>query len=286
MNYRSMPPRTRLLVGCTLALFAATAMADDEVSSLDGQYALSRPDDPEVTRPEAWHFVVGAGAINRPTFPGASSTKTEALPVLGASYGRFFIGESLDAVSLLALGAYLYTDSHWRLGVAITYDVIQPREESDDPHLTGLGNIDRSAHAEAFGVFTYGWIVVRGSVVGDIGENQRGTWATFDVLARYLPTPQWALAAGPGLRWGTSEYNRTFFGVDSDQSARSGLPVYSLGTGVNLLRFSAAASYRPTVNWSFGASVTTAWLQGDASNSPIVQKSSQVTYAVTANYRF
>ena len=286
MNYPSIPLRTRLLVGCTLALFAAAAMADDAVSISDGGFALSTPDDPEVAQPEAWNFVVGAGVVNRPTFPGASGTKTEGVPILGASYGRFFIGESLDAASLISLGAYLYRDNHWRLGVALTYDFLQPREESDDPHLTGLGDIDRSAHVEAFGVFTYDWLIARSSVVADIGEKQRGTWVTFDVLGRYLPTPQWVLVAGPGLKLGTTEYNRTFFGVDADQSARSGLPVYSPGSGLNLLRFSAAARYHPTVNWNFAASVTAGRLQGDSSNSPIVQKKDQVTYALAANYRF
>jgi len=284
----SMPRVTKVLAGSALSMFAVAAMADDTLGLSESLFSTGAP---EVTQAPAanaspWHFSVGAGVVNMPKFPGASGTKWEVLPVVSANYDRFFIGANPDAASALALGAYLYRDSNWRVGAAITYDFIQPRSESDDSRLRGLGDVKRTAHAELFGVYTYDFISARASVLTDIAGKDRGTVATFDLLARYQPIPQLTLSAGPGLTWASSKYNETYFGVNSEQSARSGLPTFSAGSGLNQLRFSLNGAYRIAPRWNVGASVSFAWLRGDATDSPITEKTSQITYGLFCNYLF
>ncbi|NML32507.1 MipA/OmpV family protein [Paraburkholderia antibiotica] len=284
----SKPRMIKVLVGSALSLFAVAAMADDTLGLSEGLYSVGAP---EVTQSAGagtspWRFTVGAGVVNMPKFPGASGTKWEVVPVVSANYDRFFIGSNPDAASILSLGAYLYRDSNWRIGAAITYDFIDPRNESDDSRLHGLGDVKRTAHAELFGVYTYQFITARASVLTDIAGNDRGTVATFDLLGRYQPIPQLTLSAGPGLTWASSKYNETYFGVNSEQSARSGLPTYSAGSGLNQLRFSVNGAYRIATNWNVGASVSFAWLRGDANDSPITEKTSQITYGLFANYLF
>ncbi|OLL28048.1 hypothetical protein BTH42_29160 [Burkholderia sp. SRS-W-2-2016] len=279
---------TKVLVGSALSLFALAAMADDTLGLSEGLYSVGAP---EVTQgtgvsTSPWRFAVGAGVVNMPKYPGASGTKWEVVPAVSVNYDRFFLGANPDAASVLALGAYLYRDSNWRVGAAITYDFIEPRSESDDARLHGLGDVKRTAHAELFGVYTYQFITARASVLTDIAGNDRGTVATFDLLGRYEPIPQLTLSAGPGLTWGSSKYNETYFGVTPEQSARSGLPTYSAGSGLSQVRFSINGAYRIAARWNVGASVSFAWLQGDASDSPITQKTSQITYGLFANYLF
>ncbi|WP_178392258.1 MipA/OmpV family protein [Burkholderia sp. SRS-W-2-2016] len=282
------PRMTKVLVGSALSLFALAAMADDTLGLSEGLYSVGAP---EVTQgtgvsTSPWRFAVGAGVVNMPKYPGASGTKWEVVPAVSVNYDRFFLGANPDAASVLALGAYLYRDSNWRVGAAITYDFIEPRSESDDARLHGLGDVKRTAHAELFGVYTYQFITARASVLTDIAGNDRGTVATFDLLGRYEPIPQLTLSAGPGLTWGSSKYNETYFGVTPEQSARSGLPTYSAGSGLSQVRFSINGAYRIAARWNVGASVSFAWLQGDASDSPITQKTSQITYGLFANYLF
>ncbi|WP_322032230.1 MipA/OmpV family protein [Paraburkholderia sp. J76] len=143
----------------------------------------------------------GYGVVNMPKFPVASGTKWEAVPLVSASYDRFFIGANPDAASLVSLGAYLYRDANWRVGVALTYDFIEPRSESDDARLNGLGDIKRTAHAELFGVYSRQFIAARASVLTDIAGNDRGAVITFDVLAKYEPLAGLTLTAGPGFTW-------------------------------------------------------------------------------------
>lgn len=284
----SRPRMIKVLAGSALSLFAVAAMADDTLGVSEGLFSIGAP---EITQSPSgtsspWRFSLGAGVVNMPKFPGASGTKWEVVPAVSVNYDRFFLGANPDAGSLVSLGAYLYRDSNWRVGAAITYDFIQPRSESDDSRLNGLGDVKRTAHAELFGVYTYQFITARASVLTDIAGNDRGTVATFDLMGRYQPIPALTLSAGPGLTWASSQYNETYFGVTSEQSARSGLPTFSAGSGLNELRFSINGAYRIATRWNVGASVSFAWLRGDATDSPITEKTSQITYGLFCNYLF
>jgi outer membrane protein len=287
MSYRSKRRGISLLAGCVLSCLAATAMADDTLAMSNSLYSIApNPDETRGGDWDFWRYAVGGGVVSMPTFPGARDTKVEGLPIFSVGYGRWFFGANPDAGSLVSLGAYLYHDAHWRAGVAVTYDFIEPRQESDDSHLRGLGDVKRTTHFDAFGVFTYDWFTARSSVLTDIGDNQRGTTVTLDTMGRYSPTEQWTLSAGPGVTWGSDQYNTTYFGVNAEQSVRSGLPPYSLGSGVNEVRFSVGAAYHPTPHWNIGADITAAWIENSSGDSPIVQKKNQMTYGLLVTYLF
>jgi outer membrane protein len=275
-----------LVLGGIVSLSSNAARADGTSGASGSLYALHYEDDASANTRDAWRFTLGAGVASMPSFPGSNSRKTEAFPAVGASRGSFFIGVNPDAGALLSLGAYFVGNETWRAGVAVTYDFIEPRDESDDAHLYGLGDIDRTTHAELFGIYTHDWVSLRGSVTSDIGGNSRGAVATLDLTGRYQPDARWVFTAGPGLSWVTSQYSRTYFGVTPQQSMDSGLPAYRAGSGLNNVRFSLAGAYRPTPHWNIGGAATASWLQGDASDSPVTQKSSQTTYTLFANYLF
>ena len=275
----------RRYAACALALSACSgaALADDTLAASESYYALYPP--PQST-PSQWRYTVGAGLVSLPTFPGADDTRTEIVPVLAANRGRFFIGANPDTASLLSLGAYLVQDEHWRAGLAATYDVVEPRQESDDDHLRGLGDLDRTTHAEAFGVYVAGWASLRGSIVSDIGGNSRGTYASFDAMGAFPLNPRWVVVAGPGLSWGNDQYMRAYYGISATQAMASGLPAYRAGSGLYNARFSLGANYRPRPGWNIGANVALAWLQSDASDSPVSQRNQQVTATLLVSRTF
>jgi outer membrane scaffolding protein for murein synthesis (MipA/OmpV family) len=269
--------RLNVLTGSVLLLLTVSnAQAESDTAVLGSNPPLE----------DAWHFNLGAGAMSAPRYPGSSDQKLRALPIFGATYDRYFIGSGAGDNSPFGLGAYLFYDSHWRLGAALSYDMISPRKESDDTtHLHGLGDIDRTAHATLFGSYTRDWFNARSSISTDIGGKHQGTLATFDLEGRYQPIERLTLSAGPGLTWGSSQYNQTFFGVNARQSAQSGLAAYSPGSGITF-RVSAGANYQLTRNWGLGARVTASRFQGDIADSPIVDDKTQVNYGIFANYRF
>jgi len=265
-----------LLLGAILCAGSIDAMADD----------VTAPASPNAMLPDGWHFTVGAGVLSLPEYPGASDRKFEPIPLLGASNGRYFIGTVPEANTPLGMGAYLYKDSHWQLAALLSYDFIQPRDQSDDARLQGLGDISRTAHAGLFGSYTLDWFTARGSVMTDILGKHEGTVATLGLEGKYQPVDALTLSAGPALTWGSSQYNRTFYGVDPGQSQRSGLPEYAPGAGVASLNVSVKADYRLSRQWDVGATVIAARLRGDVSGSPIVEKKTQLTYGLFSSYRF
>jgi outer membrane scaffolding protein for murein synthesis (MipA/OmpV family) len=264
------------LLGTMLCAGTVDAMADESTSSAN----------PNSLSTDAWHFTVGGGILSLPEYPGASDRKFEPLPLLGASDGRFFIGTVPDANTPLGMGLYLYRDSHWQVAALLSYDFIQPRDQSDDARLQGLGDISRTAHAGLFGSYSVDWFTVRGSVLTDILGKHEGTVATLGLEGKYQPVDRLTLSAGPGLTWGSSQYNRTFYGVDTGQSARSGLPEYAPDSGVASVNFSVKANYRLSNRWGVGATVVASELRGDVADSPIVEKKTQVTYGLFSSYQF
>ena len=279
---RLAKPVVALIASCS----ACAASADTGISVASTIYANEAWRETLAVSDDAWHFGAGALLANMPEYPGSGDRRTALVPLVGATNGRFFIGTNPDAGAVLSAGAYLLRDSRWRLGIALTYDFLEPREESDSPLLQGLGDIERTGHAEFFAVYSLGWAEIRGAVQSDIGGKDQGAFATLDFMARYHPTPELTLTAGPGLTWGNSQYNQTFFGIDNEQSARSGRPGYELGNGLNEIRFSVGANYRFAPRWSLALNVGMGRLHGDAGDSPIVEKKTQTSYAALLAYLF
>ncbi len=88
------------------------------------------------------------------------------------------------------------------------------------------------------------------------------------------------------MTWGNDEYAQTLFGVDAQQSLRSGFAQYDPGSNATFMRFSLGAQYALTDKWILGSRITASRLLGDAADSPIVEDENQNTYALFMMYRF
>ncbi len=232
-----------------------------------------------------WQVRLGGGLISAPKFPGSDSQRTLALPIVAASYGRFFIGAEPGAASLGGVGVNLYRDPHWRFAVAIS-EGLSRRKESDDPRLRGLGDVNRTASAGVGVAYTQDWFTLRANVRTDILNRGQGTLARFDARGRYRINEQWVLYAGPGLTWADNRYTQTFFGVNAIQSAASGLPQFNANSGLNSVRFSLGSGYRFNNHWRMGVFGSISKLQGDAASSPITEATSQHFVGAVITYRF
>jgi MipA family protein len=233
----------------------------------------------------AWRVSVGGGLVSAPKFPGADSQRILALPFVAASYGRFFFGADPGAASLGGVGVNLYRDSHWRLATALSAGLSR-RKESDDPRLQGLGDVDRTVSAGVGVTYTQDWFALSTSVLTDVLNRGHGTLARFDARARYRAGERLTFFAGPGVTWADNRYTQTFFGVDANQSAASGLPQFDAHAGLNSVRLSLGAGYRFDRHWGAGVFGSISRLQGDAASSPITEDKSQYFVGAVVSYRF
>jgi outer membrane protein len=263
----------RVLAGATLA------------SAFAAQNAVAQTTLEQVAD-DSWRFVVGGGVFSRPKYPGSGSSRILPLPLVGANYGRYFIGGTPGAGVPFGVGVNFIQTDNWRVGVAVGGELEKPRKASDAPILNGWGDIPATALGSVFATYTRDWVTVSGAVTSDIGGKHEGTRIALDLLAKYSPIDRLTLSAGPGVTWADSKYSQTFFGIDAAQSVIAGVPQYTAGSGINTVRFSVGAEYNFTPQWSLGARVTAARLRGDAANSPITEDKSQNVYGVFASYRF
>ncbi|MGO4762877.1 MipA/OmpV family protein [Cupriavidus sp. 2KB_3] len=95
------------------------------------------------------------------------------------------------------------------------------------------------------------------------------------------------LGLGMGLTWVSGSFNRTYFGVTAEDSAASGLPVYTPGGGLQQGTGWLGAIYRIDKHWHAGAMVYYQRIAGSAADSPIVTQRgtrNQVTYGAGIAY--
>jgi outer membrane protein len=235
---------------------------------------------------DTWNLSVGVGALHEPRYPGSGEMRTTAVPLFSAARGRFFMGTAQGTGVPFGIGAHVLQGDAWRVGVALGGDPRKPRQESDSPRLRGLGDIDGTALASVFAGYGGRWFEVRGAALTDIGGQDHGTRVSLGLAGRFSPSANLVLSAGPGLTWADRKYTQTFFGIDAEQSARSGLAAYSPGGGAHSARFTLGADYRLSPNWALGSRVTTSRLRGDARTSPITEREHQTSFTAFATYHY
>jgi outer membrane scaffolding protein for murein synthesis (MipA/OmpV family) len=78
------------------------------------------------------------------------------------------------------------------------------------------------------------------------------------------------LSIGATVTYGSSDYMQTYFGVDSNNAARSGLSQFSAGSDLRDVRIPVMAIYSLSPNWHLSGGLIYSRLLGDASDSPVV----------------
>ncbi len=230
-------------------------------------------------RDQPWQVTAGAGVMARPEFPGSDSLELRPLPAFNITYGdRWFLNAD-------GLGGYLVRRDHSSLTLSLAPDFTR-RDESDAPHLRGVGDVDRTAVARLKGAYNIGPVTATAAVSTDVADQGHGTVAEVTLQSRADITQRFSLSYGIAARWIDDEYAETFFGIDATQSQRSGLSQYEAQNGLGDARLFVNAVYALSPRWIIAAGATAGQLQGDAKDSPIVEDDSYFQFDTAVMYRF
>jgi outer membrane protein len=82
----------------------------------------------------------------------------------------------------------------------------------------------------------------------------------------------YVFSIGPRVLFSDSNYQRAWFGVDSDSAVTSGLPQYRPDTGIHAVAATSGATYRLSARWGLFGFGLYERLLGDAAKSPIVRE--------------
>jgi outer membrane scaffolding protein for murein synthesis (MipA/OmpV family) len=230
-----------------------------------------------------WRIRVGPSASFQPRYDGSDSYHLMGGPSIDIRYrDRFFLstGEGI--------GVNVLTGPNWRVGVAASYDL--GRRAADDlDHLSGMGNINPAPSLRLLGEYAISKsfpLVLR----ADLRRNFGGDNGWIGDLGAYMPMPgsseTFSWFAGPTMTIADSRYMNSWFGVNAQQSARSGYRQYDASAGIRSVGFGVSASLRVRKHWIVSADGAFQQLVGAAAHSPITQTRASGVFDVSVNYEF
>lgn len=246
---------------------------------------------------DEWEFEIGAGVGYESKYEGSDEMEVMLLPVLGVTWN--------DAVYLTTedgLGVVAYDDHDLTVDVSLNYE--WGRDQSDSSDLRGLGDVDGAPTLNlsleyevgpvtpfveltrhlggtdslevSFGVET----MIPVSVL--MGEGSASGEAESDDEGEYGP----AILAGISTTWSDDNYMDSYFGINSTQSARSGLPRFNAKSGFKAVGAELGFVYPVFESWEIRTMIEYAQLIGDAADSPISKDDSVLFGGMTVSYKF
>ncbi|MHB8815888.1 MAG: MipA/OmpV family protein [Steroidobacteraceae bacterium] len=263
-------PALLLLIAAVLAPIPGWA----QEQSLEDQ-ALAQQG---LTRAQAgWSVTLGAALAAAPRYPGASRERLRLAPLIAIDYDdRLTIGP-------LGIGLIALRGPGFRAGPVLGFE--GGRRASDDPRLTGLGDIPATATAGLFAAYDRGPIAISATARQAISHTGNGFSGLLRIEAHHL-FARTRIALGPDLEFGNNEYQQTWFGISPAQSAASGLREYTPQAGINRVGVHVGLTYRASAHVLWRAFARMSDLTGDAARSPIVERRTQFVIGAGIAYHF
>lgn len=277
-------PRLPVLLGATfvaLTLAPAPSRAADLAAASPASVSPSADDQARLSPVwqafHDWQLQIGAGAVVKPTYEGASAYEITPVPIVSA---EFFGRVKIDAGGL---GFKLLNEGPFRVDLTVGYD--GGRDEDDDDRLRGMGDIDFGVTVGGKASYSIGAATLFVSLDQTI-DGSEGLIARAGVAYTQPVTQSLILGARASIAFADDNYMQAYFGVDSGQSARSGHAAYSASAGLKSVDVAASATYRFDQHWHLRAEQSVGILTGDAADSPIVAETVQSKTMLMLGYRF
>jgi len=235
--------------------------------------------DTDLTDPPATFLSAGPAVMVTPSYPGARTQRTFALPDIEGQYHNWLYISGTDL-----LGVYAYNRRGSKAGAAITYDFTE-RLQNDSRQLGPLKDVEPTARLKLFIEQRVALFAGGLRAATDIGGHDEGTVAQAYVNLLLPLTAHGFVTLGPGLTWSDRHYMSAFYGVTAEQSEVSGLPQYQAHPGISDLYAELVAGYELSSRWALAVDVTLARLHGDAADSPFTVARAQTTWFASVLYK-
>jgi len=214
-----------------------------------------------------------------PKYPGSSQIQVLPFPVQDISWKDRVFSQGPDVLGVNALAG-----ENYHAGASLSFD-FQSRKSSDDARLKGLPDVHVGPKLRLFADYTWWAFTGSAAVYRDIAGTGQGLTAMADLFVS-APLGKLLLSAGPGVTWANATYTQTFFGVNAQESAASGLPQYATHSGLRDVHFNVNALYKFDAHWSANVAAVVGRLQKSAAGSPITERRLDLNGMASVLYRF
>ncbi len=212
-------------------------------------------------------FELGIAGKMTPRYFGASNLVLSPVPLIRL--------KRLELPNGFTIGGG--SDEGFSLSPSI--DVIGKRSVSDSPELVGLNTIDTAVELGVAAKYQMGNFRVMGAVRRGFGGHE-GIRAELGADIIVKPDDQLTFHGGPRLKFGSSKFTNTYFGVTAAEASPSFAATTASG-GLYSAGLEAGVRFQLDDYWAIEAEAGWARLTGDAAKSPITAQGSKNQYSAS-----
>jgi outer membrane protein len=225
---------------------------------------------------------IGLGVAAVPVYEGSRDYRALPVPLINYQSGNFFIS---PRAGLPAMGLKTDLAPDWTAGAFV--GMALGRDAADSDRTRGLDDIDFHGTYGAFLEWSPGPYSL---MVAYRQAARSGYGGTLDLRATYDAWHNTSnrVTVGASTQWADHNSMQTWFGVTPSQSARSreGLDAYSPSAGFKSVALFGTWAHRIDARWSAVTTLGVNSLVGDARNSPLTEKKTNVFANVGVVYAF
>jgi outer membrane scaffolding protein for murein synthesis (MipA/OmpV family) len=231
-----------------------------------------------------WYLSLGAAGSMAPEFEGSDKLIFRAAPMisLGKKGPEARFASRNDNISLA-----LHDGGSVRAGAV--GKIVFPRDEDDSDDLKGLDPVKWGGEVGGFAeVYPTDWLRVRGEVRQGFRAHH-GVVADVAADAFKDVTETVRVSGGPRVSMASADYFDTYYGVDAEESRKSGLKEYDPGGGFKSIGVGGAVTWKATDKLTASLYGEYARLVGAAADSSLVKERGSVDQfmvGLSTAYRF
>lgn len=236
------------------------------------------------------HGYLSVGAGSTPEYEGADYQET--IPFIA---GRAQWGYRYVELQGLSVKANILNSDSWEFGPIVSATLGRDKEV-DSLRVARLVELDDAVNVGVFGARIWRDIGMEGgefSLSANVLEDTNDVYDSWQasISAAYSApvSDKWRIGGEVSASIVSDDYADTYFSVTSAGATASGLSVFKAEGGLKDISVSVNASYAMTKRWSINGFARYSQLQGDASDSPIVDRegsANQSTFGLGIGYSF
>ena len=275
-----MPARVERFPQLLRIIFALTSMVVLTATRADAQ-----PNAPRDT----WTGFVGFGALAVPEYEGADDLQAVPLLAARAQYNQYYV-----QTRGLGLRANVSPSRRVEFGPAVQFRF----GRDDDVENEAIGRLREVDDALEAGLFIRlpfrglrsraDELALEADVLTDVTDTHEGTLVSLGLAYSTPVGRKWRVSASVSANYATDDFNETYYSIDADNAARSGLRRFEAEGGFNGAGLTFTVNYSRNERWGAVGLAGYRHFLGDAADSPIIDQGneSQLIGGLGLTYRF
>lgn len=226
---------------------------------------------------------LGLGAGLTPDYEGSDDYTGAILPYASVVWSNHM---SLDLLGNRAK-FNLIPSPIWKGGLIGEY--IGERDDVDDSKVDKLDTVDASVMLGGFFGFEYNNWGASIEAMTDVTDGNDGTIVRLNGSYRIPISDTWRVGFGVFTTWADEDYMESYFGINTVDSANSGLSTFEADEGFKDVGLNLTVTYKPWQHWGFMGLASYKRLLNDAEDSPVVDDQgdeNQLSAGVLVFYKF